>query len=518
MRSTLALAVAALAAAAVAGCADDGGPPDDATRGGSLVVAEGEPPSSLDPALATSDVARRLVWLTHVPPLTYRRAEGEEGTQLIAGLAEELPEASDDGRTYTFTFRAGLRYSGGRRLRASDFEYAVARSLLLDPGAADAFGGVVGAAAVARAADERVPDVEGIVADDRARTVTVELETPDRLFPYALASSWAAPVPRDTPLRNMSSAPPLGIGPYRVAQVRRDGEVLLARRKAWRLPGIPAGHVDEIATRTVPDRRERTDAVLSRRADLAIGEPSFDRLAQLRAGSGRRSYAEYPTLASLYVAIDASRAPFRDADVRRALSFALDVGRLTRIYDGFMRPSCNMLPPGISGYRQLDPCPYGPRADNADLVEASELVRAADARGSRVDVAEGEGRRGRALTRYLVATLRKIGLVTRVAPVPGAAQVRFAVAAPGVPHPAGYFGAADDPTLLAEVALLTQRADPRDAEQEWAGVDAEMVESAYAAPYGVATVGVLASARTDGENCGRYHPVVGVDYASICLR
>lgn len=517
MRAARWLAVAALAAAAVGGCADDAPSPDDATRGGSLVVAEADVPDSLDPAVADTDAARRLLWLTHVPPLTYRRAEGEEGTVLIPGLARELPEASDDGRTYTFTFRRGLRYSDGTPLRASHFERAVVRALRLNPAAAEALGGIVGAGEAA-ATEGPDPDVEGIVADDPARTVTIELETPDRLFPYALAAQWAAPVPGRTPLREMSASPPRGIGPYRVAQLRRRGEVLLARRKAWRLSGVPAGHADEIATRTMPDRRQRSAAVLSRSADLAVGEPPLDTLAELRADGGRGSYAERPTLRSLYVAIDASSAPFRDIDVRRALSYALDVGRLARLYNGFMRPSCNMLPPGVPGYRQLDPCPYGPRSDNADLVEASRLVQDAEATGATVYVAAGPGRRGRALTRYLVATLRKLGLFARVAPAPRLAQVRFAVAAPALPHPVGYFAAADDPALLAEVALLTQQAPPRESAQEWAEVDAEMVERAYAAPYGVETVGVLASDRIDMENCGRYHPVVGLDYASVCLR
>ena len=61
--------------------------------------------------------------------------------------------------------------------------------------------------------------------------------------------------------------------------------------------------------------------------------------------------------------------------------------------------------------------------------------------------------------------------------------------------------------LAARVELLEQEADAREAEQEWAAVDEELVTRGYAAPYGVATAGVLASGRLDMERCARFHPV-----------
>lgn len=517
MSVPLRAAGAALAAAAltVAGCSGDAEPRGDAREGGSIVVAEAAAPDSLDPALASSAAARRTAWLAYTPPLTYGRVEGKGGTELVPALTEQLPETSDDGRTYTFSFRPGLRYANGVPLRAGDFERGVARSLRLNPRAADAFGAVVGARAYARSKRSHV-DVEGIVADERERSVRIELETPDRLFPFALASTLAAPVPIGTPLRDLSEDPPPGIGPYRVSQVRRSGDVVLERRPDWRLAGVPAGNAQEIVTRTIPDRAERVRAVLDGRADLVEGESPLRMLPDIRSKHKDR-YEEHPTLRSLYVAIDARRAPFRDADVRRALAFALDSGLLARTYDGFLEPSCNVLPPEVAGYRKLDPCPYGERIGNADLVEASRLVEASGARGAPVTVADGRDRRGRRVARYLAQTLRKIGLRARVTPAPGA-QAAFRIANPAVPHPSGYLDAVDDPVLRARVDLLEQEADATDVEQEWAEVDEEVVKRAYVAPYGVATAGVLASRRLDMENCARFHPVVGMDYSSVCVR
>jgi len=508
----LAAAVLVLAAA---GCSDDADPRVDAGAGGSIVVAEANAPGSLDPALATTPVARRAAWLAYTPPLTYRRAEGEDGTDLVPGLAEDLPETSDDGRSYSFRFQPDLRYSNAMVVRASDFERAVARSLRLSPRGRALWGDVVGARAYARGSDSST-DIRGIAVNDRTGRVRIELENPDRLFRYSLASVAAAPVPRGTPLRDLSERPPPGVGPYRVAQVRRGGDVVLERRRDWRLPGIPAGNAQQIVTRTIPDRAARVDAAIDGRADLVEGESPERMLADIRS-SYKNRYAEYPTLRTLYVAIDASRAPFRDGDVRRALSYALDARVLAELHDGFMQPTCNLLPPAIAGHRALDPCPFGERDGDADLVEASRLVEQAGALGANVRVAAGRDDRGRRLSRYLAATLGKIGLSARVVRAADA-QVAFAASTPAIPHPAGYLGGVDDPVLSARVELLEQQDDPEDAEQEWAGVDEDVVTRAYGAPYGVATAGVLASERLDMQRCARFHPVVGMDYSSVCLR
>ena len=53
------------------------------------------------------------MWLVYTPLLTYPHEEGAAGIELIPGLAEDLPEVSADGLTYTFQLRDGLTYSDG---------------------------------------------------------------------------------------------------------------------------------------------------------------------------------------------------------------------------------------------------------------------------------------------------------------------------------------------------------------------------------------------------------------------
>ena len=100
------LAVALVAVAALLGVASCGS--DDQSAGGTMTMAVTAQPDALDPALSYVVEAWEPMWLVYTPLLTYRRAEGSEGAELIPGLAESLPEISEDGRTYSLTLREGV--------------------------------------------------------------------------------------------------------------------------------------------------------------------------------------------------------------------------------------------------------------------------------------------------------------------------------------------------------------------------------------------------------------------------
>ena len=193
MKGGFAQALLALACAlAVAGC-DGGitGDRGDARQGGSVLVGLAQPPDSLDPALATSPEALQALWLAYTPPMTYRRAEGAQGTQLMPGLAESEPEALDGATAFRFTLRRGLTYSDGRPVLAADVPRAIRRSRALNPRARTALSGI-----------------EDVVADERERT---RADRPE-----------AAPIPSSP-----TSWPPCGPRPCRRARPR---ETCRARR------------------------------------------------------------------------------------------------------------------------------------------------------------------------------------------------------------------------------------------------------------------------------------------------
>ena len=101
-------AISCLAALGIAACGSSG---TSTKEGGTATVLMGTAPDFLDPQEGYTTQAAEADWISYTPLLTYAHASGQGGTKLIPGLAQDLPQVSKDGKTYTLTLRKGLVYS-----------------------------------------------------------------------------------------------------------------------------------------------------------------------------------------------------------------------------------------------------------------------------------------------------------------------------------------------------------------------------------------------------------------------
>ena len=99
--------VAALTTFGVAACGGDTGSSSGGggTGGGEINVTMTSFPDYVDPQLSYTVEGWEVLYNTYTPLLTYKHAKGEEGTEVVPGLAEAMPEVSPDGKTYKLKLR-----------------------------------------------------------------------------------------------------------------------------------------------------------------------------------------------------------------------------------------------------------------------------------------------------------------------------------------------------------------------------------------------------------------------------
>jgi peptide/nickel transport system substrate-binding protein len=483
----------------LAGCmggSDQGG---SARDGGSIGIAASTLPKTLDPALATEPNELQLLWLVHTPLLTYRRASGRESMDVVPGLANGMPEVSEDGLTYRLSLRPGLTYSNGAPVRAGDFGRAIERLRALHSPLAPLYEEIV-----------------SIDANPRTGAIRVTLAQPDPAFPHLLALPSSAPVPRGTPEKDLSERPPPGVGPYRL--VRSRTRVTLLRTRGFVLAGVTPGHIDRITLMRPRPPAAQMQAVVTGALDVMQEPAPLDLLPEVRS-KYRSRYREDTTATTVALVPDTAAPPFDDAAVRHAAGVALDPETLTRLYRGLLEPTCNVLPPVIEGYRRLDPCPNGALDEPPDLPAAQEQIEKAGADGFHVSVAADAGV-PTAVVRRVVHTLRKIGLVASTGR--GGAPIRVERFAPLVEYPLAFLeplrDSALDPELADAVAAGTLAETSEEADDAWAAADRLVVEEGYAAPIGSERRPTFLSERLDIENCFRFQPLFGLDLSSLCIR
>jgi peptide/nickel transport system substrate-binding protein len=539
-------AVVAIAALAIAACGGDDDEGDGGGRkGGSITISQSSQPDYLDPALSYTTNGWEALWLVYTPVVTYKRAEGREGTELMPGLAEEMPEVSSDGRTYTFILRKGLRFSDGTPVKASDFEHTIKRVLNLESGGAGFYEVIEGATEYAEAGEPE-GDISGIETDDRTGRVTIELTKRDGLFLNALAMDFAGVVPSDTPFRNLSKDPPPGVGPYMFTRSVPNREFVMEKNRRFDIPGIPKGNVDQITTKIVQSGRRQAQDVIGGKLDYMQDPPPSDMLPTIRSKYKDR-YEEHVTVSSYYFFLNAREEPFDKEEVRDAVNYAIDSRALARIFGGRLEPSCNYLPSNIAGYEEIDPCPYGDPDEPGDLERARELVEEAGEGGTEVRVWTNNDPTRPEIGQYLTDLLNKIGLEAELETVDGGvylqtignartnAQTGHTNWFQDFPHPGNFlflahgdsiqptnnlnYGNIDDPRLNRLIDRVQGgAADDPEVQEAAAEADKVLVEKSYLAPYGSEKLSTFLSERMDLENCSRFHPVYQNDYSSFCLR
>ena len=413
-----------------------------AHRGGTLTVLATDPFDSIDPAAAYGSWSALI--LTNDGLVAYKRVGGSDGTRLVPDLATSMPTPTDEGKTYTFQLRHGIRYSNGALVQPADFRRGIERSvasLESRGGTGFYYSNIVGYAACLKA-PTRCNLSKGIVTDPVSNTLTFHLAAPDPdfLFKLALPSAYAVPV--GTPLKARLPLP--ATGPYMFAGNQTKRGVRLVRNprfQVWNRAAQPDGYPDELAWRfnVRPDAQRR--AVGQDKADVAAdaGAPTQGQfpppalLPTLREQHASQLKVN-PLVNAYYVFLNTRVAPFNDVRVRRAINYAVDRNRMVDLRGGpeLQQPSCQVLPPNIAGYRRYCPYTIDPRPDGRytgpDLVKARRLVAASGTKGQEVTVYGITGIFQPHGGDYFVSVLRNLGYKARFKNIGGADEYNATVA------------------------------------------------------------------------------------------
>jgi YVTN family beta-propeller protein len=499
----------------------------DALASGTNGPLGGDAPT-IDPGSAYNTDIWRVLVMTSDGLVGYRREGGVAGNELVPDLAVALPAPTDDGLTYTFQIRSGIRYSNGVLLRASDFRRGLERAFRVGGGPVADLGLVVGAQkCLKRPASCDLS--RGIVADDATDTVTVHLTQPDPDLFAQLTLSVAYPVPPGTGVSLPTRTVP-GTGPYEISTYSPDlsgrpgthGLLVLKRNpyfRQWSAAAQPAGFPDQIVVRTNYSQAEQVTAVEQGRADMTWDPPTPSEITALSQSDPSQLHQD-PVRQTSYVWLDVRSAPFNHLLAREAFNYAVDRGALGQLGLGSNgtggSSTCQLLPPDFPGY--VPYCPYteDPTASGRwlapDLAKAQALVRESGTQGASVALLQPSFV-SRRFGQALVATLRAIGYRARLVDLspdtvfgsPPSFFPRFQAGLVGweadyvapaqvipdlvgcsVPQGPdfGNFGHFCDPSIDAKIAaaLSEESVNPGLASQEWTAIDRDIVDQAVDVP------------------------------------
>lgn len=433
--SVAGLAVLALAAA---GCGSSGGPSNSsssgttAKAGGTFTILANSAFGVADPAQNYTLEEWQLLIDTHDGLVQFARVGGVPGTKIVPDLATSIPTPTNGGKTYLFHIRHGIKFSNGQVLKPSDFVTTFERQFTV-PGPTTFYNDIVGANKCSTKGCNLAKS-GGVVANDSAYTLTINLTQPDPELMDQLALPFAYAVPANTSMKLTGNNVPPGTGPYMWKSYNPNTEAVLVRNPyfhVWNKMAQPAGYPNEIIEKYgLQVSAEVTEVENGQANEVFDGDqiPS-DQLSTLNSQQYAGQVHVNTLTADWYMALNTTRPPFNNLMARQAINYAANRSAYVKIAGGpsLAVPACQILPPNFPSYTAYCPYTTGPQTvwSGANLAKAKQMVRQSGTYGDKVVVNGTNDQVGTALAEQMVSDLNAIGYKASTQLLTASAQYPF---------------------------------------------------------------------------------------------
>jgi peptide/nickel transport system substrate-binding protein len=321
-------------------------------RGGKIVIGISRDVDTFNPLYSLSVFAEEIGHLM-LPGL----ADLDENSEFVPELATSW-ESSPDNMSLTYHLRRDVKWSDGHPFSAYDVKFTY--DVLMNP----------------EAASPKLSYTEMIKRVEVIDSFTVKFEFKSA-YPYEIFDTAGSVLPKhlleNVKLSELKSHPfgmnPLSLGPYKLKRWVKQ-QVIELEPNEFYYDEPP--FLDKVIFKIVTDQNNLLTQLQTGEIDMMIGVPpaEADRLTRnnphikLYPVSGRVYY---------YIGYNTQLPQFADANVRRALTMAIDRDQIIKgLMFGYARPCTGPIPPLLSwAYNDtITPLPY-------NLQQASALLTAA---------------------------------------------------------------------------------------------------------------------------------------------
>lgn len=318
--------------------------------------------------------------VTFDPPLAYGEADYYGLANFYRGLIFYAPGAepqldiaktsklSEDGLTYTFTLRDGVKFHNGRAVTADDFKWTFERSSSKKVGSwvQGSLGSVEGHKEFVAG---KAKEITGIVAKDD-RTLVLKLTKPDVtiLGVLGIPPFYVLPKEEVERLGDKFAQHPVGTGPYKLKSFDSgQSKVIMVRNEDYVFAdALP--YLDEVEYRWNVAEDVAFLSVARNEADLTFRVPASAIPRIKKDPEQSKRFKQWSSFTLSYWQLDLSKEPFNDIRVRKAVNYAFN-RKAAEVY-GYV-PDGHFYPAGLLGYDTSAPVfDYDPEKARSLLAEA----------------------------------------------------------------------------------------------------------------------------------------------------
>jgi peptide/nickel transport system substrate-binding protein len=337
-------------------------------KGGTLTFDDRAAPTSLDPGntyyAADWDFAR----FYSTALMTYKNCPGTCGKTLVPALATAPGTVSDNGLTWTYHIKSGVKFEDGTPVTSQNVKYAVERTFDRGvlPNGPNYFQTLLGgnAAKYPGPYKDRSKNLMGLTAIDTPDNTTLvfHLAHPFSDFDYLVTIPQTVPVPPDKDTGASYQTHIVSTGPYKVQSYQLNKQVVLVPNPEWNASWNPT--VSQLPSKIVVNLNMNPNDVDNR---LLAGDAQVDypgtgvqaaARAKILANPNLKANSDDPiTGFGWFFYIDSQVAPFTNVACRQAIEYAANHLTLQNAYGGPVAGGVigsTVMPPTVAGYQKFD--------------------------------------------------------------------------------------------------------------------------------------------------------------------
>jgi peptide/nickel transport system substrate-binding protein len=208
-----------------------------AKKGGTITAYMESDLTHMDPGQIYVSDAGLWANLVHRGLTNFR--EDDKGNLTVVGdLATDAGKMSDDGKTWTFTLKDGLKDANGNPIDSADIRHTVERTY-----AKFIFDGPTYLQTWLSGADYRkaLPDggfgkkhlPDSVLETPDDKTIVFHFDTPRLDLPQTLAMPGYSVVPEETDTKEKYDKAPVATGPYKIDEFKAGKSLKLVRNENW---------------------------------------------------------------------------------------------------------------------------------------------------------------------------------------------------------------------------------------------------------------------------------------------
>ncbi|MFI7587519.1 ABC transporter substrate-binding protein [Spongisporangium articulatum] len=353
--------------------------PSDA-KGGTMRIAQSGDWDSLDPGNMYYAFAWNFARLYTRSLTTFSPEPGPP--KVVPDLAESLGKSSDDGKTWTYTLRQGVKFEDGTPVTSKDVKYGVERSMdkTTFPNGPTYFNDWLALGSYKNAYDSKGKTDPAIETPDD-RTIIFHLKKAYTGFDFFGTIPATAPVPADKDTGSKYQEHVVSSGPYMFKTYSAGKGFTLVRNPNWDQAtdpirkALPDGY--DVSVNVNAD--DVDNRLLAGDLDMDVAGAGVQPAAQAKILANKDLTANtdiIPETRLNYLTLHDTVKPFDNINCRKAIEYGVSRQSYYRAYGGKTggEIATNITPPNIAGAKSFD---LYPRANNgADVAKAKEALAA----------------------------------------------------------------------------------------------------------------------------------------------